>query len=516
MRWLVAILALVACGGDADPLTITIDTGTLHGAQTGDVRHFIGIPYAAPPLGANRFRAPQPATPWTDVRAAVEAGSQCPQLLSFAGPSNDEDCLFVNVWTPSDAHELPVMVFLHGGAFVFGSGTDKYYAGDSLAGRGVVVVTLNYRLGAFGFLAHPALATDDPMYPTTGNYGLEDQRAALQWVQRNIAAFGGDPKHVTLFGESAGGFSACVHYLSSRTHGLFEAVISESGLCGSSVLELPLATAQAQAVALAEQLGCPGTDAAAIACLRGKSTDEIQAATALPTPATGMPGGPLYQPEVLPAQLPTIDGLVLATSMHAAFAAGSYEPRPIILGTNRDEGTLFHSSIYAKEVPDETAYRAALATRFTGVDGIVAHYPVSAFPSANRAIAEVTGDAFFVCPARYLARHLADHGVAVYRYSFEQALAQPFVADLGVFHSSELPFVFGNDTFPLGMIGDARPLSDAIETYWTGMAKHHDPNSAGGVAWPAYAASELSLVLAASITTTAGLKSGVCDFWDAQ
>jgi len=180
MRWL-ALLALVACSG-GDELTVTIDSGTLHGGKTGTIRHFLGIPYAAPPVGDLRWRAPQPVAPWQGTQQALQVSDQCPQSLSYSGPSDIEDCLYLNVWSPSGAHDLPVMVWLHGGAFIFGSGGDKYYAGDHLAEKGVVVVTINYRLGPFGFMALPQLDTEDSAYPTSGNYGLEDQRAALEWV----------------------------------------------------------------------------------------------------------------------------------------------------------------------------------------------------------------------------------------------------------------------------------------------------------------------------------------------
>ncbi|MEO8551761.1 MAG: carboxylesterase family protein, partial [Kofleriaceae bacterium] len=287
MRLVAAVLLVAACGDDTDELTITIDSGTIHGGALDGVRHFFGVPYAAPPLGANRWRAPQPVEPWSDVRPALELGSQCPQSVSLAGTSNDENCLFVNVWAPSGAHDLPVMVWLHGGAFILGSGGDKYYDGSNLAKQGVVVVSLNYRLGMFGFLAHPAFRTDDPAFPTAGNYGLEDQHAALEWVQRNVAAFGGDPKHVTLFGESAGGMSTCFLYLSSRSHGLFEKAIAESGLCSSPLLEIPRATAELQAMEKAAALGCSSSDGAAalIERLRGMTSDEILAQTSLPAPS---------------------------------------------------------------------------------------------------------------------------------------------------------------------------------------------------------------------------------------
>ncbi len=517
--WLLALLALApACGdGDSNELVVTIESGTVEGAVSGDIRRFLGIPYAAPPKGANRFRAPQPAESWTDVRPAFELGQQCPQSLSLAGTSNEEDCLFVNVWTPSGARNLPVMVWLHGGAFILGSGGDKYYDGGQLATHDVVVVSMNYRLGMFGFLAHPAFRSDDPAFPTAGNYGIEDQRAALEWVQHNIATFGGDPKRVTLFGESAGGMSTCLHYVSSRTEGLFEAAITQSGLCSSPLLEIPRATAEQQAQTLAAGLGCPGTDATTVACLRAKAVDDILMATPLPA-ATDPPGGPIYQASILPGQLPSVDGYVVERSMTDAFAARQYAPRPLILGNVKDEGTLFHSLLFAQEVPDEVAYRAALAMRFdaTTVDAIVAMYPVSAYPSANRALAEVTGDAFFMCPSARTARAVLAHGSPLYRYTFDRALEQPFSQGLDVFHSSELPFVFGNDTFPLGRIGAATDLSVSMQQYWTQFAKTHDPNGGDETAWPAYASTEPVLVLDTIVSTTTAPKTTACAFWDAQ
>jgi para-nitrobenzyl esterase len=516
MRWIALLVAIAACGGDdGDGLTITLDSGQIHGGALEGMRHFYGIPYAAPPVGANRFRAPQPVTPWSDVQPATETGSQCPQSVSLAGTSDDEDCLYLNVWAPSGAHDLPVMVWLHGGAFILGSGGDKYYDGAQLATAGVIVVTLNYRLGLFGFLAHPQLRTDDPAFPTAGNYGLEDQRAALEWVQTNIAAFGGDPKHVTLFGESAGGYSVCAQYMSTRTQGLFQAAIAESGLCSSTLLENPRDVAEAQAIDLATKLGCAANDATTLDCLRAKSPEELLNVTGIPMP-TDPPGGPVYQPVVLAGSLPTIDGYVIEQSLAAALDT-SFEPRPLILGNVADEGTLFHSPLFAQAVADETQYRAALATRFdpSTIDAIVAHYPVESYPSANRALAQVTGDAFFLCPSRRFAAGVVDKGAVLYRYSFQQALEQPFAAGLGVFHSSELPFVFGNDTYPLGRIGAATWISAAMQEYWTQFAKTANPNVADQTAWPAYDTTSPQLIFAApALTTGTHLDDDACSFWD--
>jgi para-nitrobenzyl esterase len=505
-------LALVACTGDE--LRVTIDSGTVHGKATGAMRRFLGIPYAAPPTYTNRFRTPQPVARWSGTLETTAVGPECPQ--TFLGSSDDEDCLYLNVFAPSGAHALPVMVWLHGGAFISGSGGEKFYDGGVLAGYGAVVVTLNYRLGAFGFLAHPMLDVEDPAYPTSGNYGFEDQRAALEWVQRNIHAFGGDPSRVTLFGESAGGFSTCVHYLSSRDHGLFGAAIVESGLCGASIVTTTHAIAQSQGAALATALGCSGSDASTIACLRAMPADTILSATMLPPLMTQTPGGMFYQTELLPTQLPNVDGYVIAAPLRDALAAGAFEPRPLIVGSNADEGTLFHSSVYAREVADETQYRAALAVRFgaTNADAIVAHYPVASYASANDALAHVSGDAFFVCPARTTARGAANAGAHVFRYALEQPLENPFEVGLGVFHGSDLPFVFGNDDFPLGHVGSSgASLALAMQAYWTSFAKTHAP--AGATAWPAYdPASDPYLVLAPTIAPANALSATACDFWD--
>jgi len=519
---LVLVVALWGCSDDpGNPLRVELDTGVVIGLDQGGVLEFLRIPYAAAPIGDLRFKPPQPPEPWTDERELINPGDPCPQGVAFAG-GGVEDCLFINVWVPKTSNKksdgtLPVMVWLHGGAFIFGSGSDAYYSGAHLAeAQGVIVVNLSYRLGAFGFLAHPAFAMEDPAYPSSGNWGLDDQYAGLAWVQRNIAAFGGDPAKVTLFGESAGGYSTCVHYVAARTAGMFRAAISESGLCTTSVLELSRAEAEAAAISVAEKVGCTGTGAAA--CLRGKPMMELVAATN-PIMQGAPPGGPFYQSGPPLTTLPNVDGFVIERPLRETFESGDFPSRPLILGATRDEGTLFHTSLFATAVTDEATYREALARRFPAesIDEIVARYPVAAFPNANRAIAEVSGDAFFVCPARRTARAVAASGAHTYYYSFQQEPTQAFMPDLGVFHSAEIPFLFATDPrYPLARAGDAgKPTSDALQEYWSRFATTMDPNGDDARAWPEYTrATDQHLVIDNDPTVGSAYKSALCDFWD--
>ena len=515
MRALLILGLLAACGGSSgDPLDVKIDAGTIHGKPSGDskVNIFLGVPYAAPPVGPLRWKLPQPVTPWSDVRDARQTGSQCPQSFSFTGAGGDEDCLYLNVWAPAHAHDAPVFLWIHGGAFVFGSGGDATYDGTYLAETyGVIVVTINYRLGALGFLAHDALAAEDPSYPTSGNYGIEDQFAAIQWVQTNIAAFGGDASNVTLAGESAGGMSVCLHYLAPRTQGLFARAISESGLCTG--IDVSKDVARARGVTVATQLGCTSGDIAG--CLRGKSSDDLLSVAADPIQMQP-PGGPLY--ETAPAELffPDDDGVTIASSMADAFAAQQFAPRPLLMGTNKDEGTLFVSTLFALPVTDDTTLRAALGRRFqaTDVDAIVQHYPSTTYPDPNDALGALTGDAFFVCAARRTARAISMRATT-FRYSFEQPLEHPLLTDAGVVHSAELPFVFGNDNYILGEIGTSgAPVATAMEDYWMRFVAGGDPNGAPEIAWAKYDSTEPYQLLVAPIAAQTGLKTALCDFWD--
>ncbi len=513
-----------AGGGDAGMSATTVSTGLdvptdkgmVHGATSKGVRSFLGIPFGASTGGPNRWKAPQPAAAWTGTKMATKLGPICPQInpSSMAyDPTSDEDCLSINVWTPdpAPAGPLPVMVWIFGGAFVFGSGGAAPYGGDHLVPKGTVVVSFNYRLGALGFLGHRALAAESQ---STGNYGLLDQRLALQWVQTNIGAFGGDKDNVTVFGESAGGKSVCLQLVSPGSKGLFKRAIVESGLC--TVPGLALADAEAEGDRFATAMGC--TDAtSALSCLRGLSADVV---TKGPASAAMLPGGIFYQNDATSFSFqPIVDGQFLPDEPETLFAGKKASAVAVLQGANTSEGVLFHSGVFGDTpVTTEADYEAALMRRFGASEAMVlAQYPASSYASPNDALTQVTADSFFVCPARKLARLLDAAGIKNFLYSFNGSLdATPLPALAGkAFHSAELPYVFG-DNYLLGSLPDGgQPLADAIEGYWTRFAISGDPNGAPSPTWPAYsAAGDQHMTLDTSVAAGAGLEKAQCDFWD--
>lgn len=490
-----------------DPLVVTTDKGAVAGTSLGKTRSFVGIPYAAPPVGPLRWKSPQPAAAWATPRDAKTLGSQCPQFGLFTGKWDDdtnEDCLTLNVWTPTGATQRPVMVWIHGGGFTAGSGDLSGYDGQKLSEVGdVVVVTLNYRLGVLGYLAHAALSAEDPAHPGSGNYGIEDQRAALQWVKTNIAAFGGDPANVMIFGESAGAESVFTHMVSPGSAGLFQRALAESGY----LLAMPtLTAAQAQGDKLATQVGC--TDAASVlTCLR--ALDPQMLSSALFHPALG---------KLDPNWAPVIGTDVLPDNPLASMRAGTVAKVPFIVGTLENEANLGYA---VSTFPDDKSVHDAFAAMVPAdrLDALIAQYPVAAFPTRKDAVEQASTDSAFACPSRRVARYAATAGVPTRLYRFQHAIENAPIAGLGAFHGSEIPFVFGNpyveSTIRFDVSDDERPLSAAVMGYWTRFATTGDPNGGGGPAWPAYdAAGDMALVLDTTIVAQTGLTSGRCDFWD--
>ncbi len=525
-RLLAALAILAGCGsppaampdGGSDlPLEVAVKQGMLRGTREDATRIFLGIPFAAPPVGENRFRAPQPPAAWTGTRMADAYGPACTQFQAVGDnvePKSSEDCLTLNVWTPARGPaKQPVMVWIHGGGYVLGSGSDSTYDGKLLSEAGnVVVVTINYRLGALGFLAHPAFSGEDPKKPGSGNWGLLDQQAALRWVKDNIAAFGGDPDFVTIFGESAGGMSVCAQLVSPSAAGLFRQAIIESGPC--VVFQPPdLATWEKQGQALAAALKCDTGDAAAQrTCLRAKPAAEVL--KALPRRLEIIFGDGV-------AWTPNVDGSVLPDTPLSLLKAGKVNTASLIVGANKDEGTLFIA--LGAKVDTEADLRAALQSLYPPMlaESILARYYTGKNVTPKDASIAAIGDAF-VCDSRRVARLVSAHA-PTFRYYFTHA-TQFIYKDLGAFHSAEIPFVFGNPYVYIPLHEVEVPLSHAMQNYWTFFARSTAPTfeflgtvPEGAVAWPAYKPdtdTHLELEVGA-IKTGTGLRKEACDFWDA-
>lgn len=473
--------------------------GEVRGLRGEGFQAFLGIPYAAPPVGERRWERPEPAAAWEGVRDAKSAPPRCAQTSMGLPLASQEDCLYLNVHTPDPRPaNAPVMVWIHGGSFTFGEGlqTDGGTAGDVLARRhGVVVVSMNYRLGPFGFFAHPAREG-------TGNLGLADQAQALRWVKENIASFGGDPDNVTIFGESAGGISVCAHLVSPESEGLFERAIVQSGPCGRPVQSERVA--RQDALTLASRVGCGGPDA--MQCLRERSVEEILEASDV---VSGELGDRL-------AWRLYLDGELLPDSIGARIERGAFHRVPIIAGWNGDEGTIdvLFASLSGK-TPRYDAVTKRLSERYgVPVSAIRAQYPPGDDPSA--ALARAVGDATLACPSRRFARALAAQGGEVYAYRFaypNAAFQVPFVSGLGAFHSAEIQYVFGH---PAGMFssrfaGRDRALSDAMAGAWTRFAATGKPSDA----WPRFDPdAEAHLVFDSTVEVERGADADACALWD--
>jgi len=497
-------LVLSACSSPiSQGLELTPTEGRVRGSTTDGIRSFVGLPYAAPPVGDLRFSSPVAPAARSDIRDATIPGKSCTQnspLGTTVDTNSSEDCLTLNIWTPDRVDAaLPVMVFIHGGGFTLGSGSDSTYEGSVLAKtQGVIVVTMNYRLGALGLLRHPAFAAEDA---AAGNYAIADQRRALEWVRDNIKAFGGDAKNVTLFGESAGGISTCLHLISPPSRGLFHRAIMESGPC-TLLPQSTAAAAEAQGKALADAVGCTGDDNTIKSCLRSKPAGDLFNGLPL-RPGIILGAGVLW--------FPTQDGVIVPDQPRNLFALGQSAPVPLIVGSNGDEGTLFLALSNGGNTEAEA--RTALAGFFTPaqVDKVVVQYPLT--PSPKQALTKGLSD-LFTCDARRVAR-LHAKVAPTYLYNFTRAFAFLY-PNIGAFHSAELPFVFGNPYEFISIVDEEKPLAAAMQAYWAHQAKAGDPNSSGAVAWPRYdEATDQDLGLDLTIAPGTHLRQSACDFWDA-
>jgi para-nitrobenzyl esterase len=498
--------------GGANPI-VRIGDGLVRGADVSGVNSFLGLPYAAPPTGKLRWRPPQPAPSWSGVRDATQFGASCPQALTrnpFLPPGTiSEDCLNLNVYTPTlrSGGDRPVLVWIHGGGLVQDGG--RNYDGTKLAAAGTVVVTINYRLGALGFLAHPALAS----HGAAGNYGLMDQQAALRWVQRNIARFGGDPHNVTIAGQSAGGLSVLAQMVSPGARGLFQKAIVQSGTFALN--QQPLATAEASGEKFAQSVGCADQTAA---CLRSVPVSDLVSNFGVEIPGV-------------------VDGSVLTQPIGTALARGQFARVPVINGITHDEELLFVAGLgitvsqgtnipLAGDPTDPANYQANIAQAL-GVSparaaAIAAEYPLSAYPNPVVAFSLLVSDASFACPALQVDRQTAARGVPTYAYQFNDDNAPVNIvgASLGLStHGTELPYLFDqpNAPFPvtLSLTPGQQALAASMRTDWASFAGTGNPSSRA-LPWPSFNGTRvLSLVPLQSQVTTDFATAHHCSFWAA-
>ena len=494
--------------GDPDVQDHVVETnmGPIRGIEYPSSSAFLGIPYAEPPVAELRFARPKPVKAWDGELRAQNFGPPCPQL---GRDTISEDCLTLNIWAPASVGQsAPVMVWLHGGGLRSGSGDSEVARGRFMAETtGTVVVSLNYRLGPFGFLAHPAFGE------TSGNYGLLDQQMALLWVRDNIAAFGGNPNNVTLMGESAGSASTCVQMTLPSSKGLFHRAILQSGPCASLAPDglSPVVTseeAENQGKDLAEAVGC-AYEADLVACLRSKSVDEIL--NALPLVPTGIVVGPGVN------WFPNIDGEFLPDMPLSLIKEGKFHKVPTLIGTNGDEGTGFAAGADLIFMTGED-YVERVRARFGALaEDVLASYPTFAWGMPFSTYSKLLGDMVFVCSSRQTARALAGMGVPTFLYSFDvvPSYAGP-MSFLGAFHAAEIPFVFHSLPAQAEFTSDEEELSKSMVKYWTNFARFGDPNSLGSTNWPLYDANEdrhLEFQLG-SIEEGRNLSKDNCDFWD--
>ncbi|GII24013.1 carboxylesterase/lipase family protein [Planosporangium mesophilum] len=497
--WVVAVAALALpllwtpdAAASADP-SARVDSGLLRGTGDGSVDSFRGVPYAQPPVGALRWRAPQPAQRWHGVRDATAYGGRCPVLASTNGPrSETEDCLYLNVWRPAGSRpgaRLPVYFWIHGGGLV--NGSSNQHDGSLIARTtGVVVVSVNYRLGVFGFLAHPAL-TDQA--GQSGNYGLMDQQAALRWVHDNIAAFGGDPHRVTIGGESAGGWSVCAHLSAPASRGLFARAMIQSGSCTSQTL----ADAQTAGTAYARVVGCTD-DATAAACLRGRTTAQLLDTAPAP-------------PSRFVRDVP-----VLPQDPDTAVRTGAFARVPVVVGATRDEGRTFAQGFIGAT---RAQYEAWVQGQFgTRTPAVLARYPWPA--DADRFTPAYLIGAIFTdsgllagiggCGNRSLTRALAA-STRTFSYEFAHRTGpglspQPAGYVWGAGHAAELAYLwpsFDNGT-PIAptFTADEKRLALDMVRYWGSFVRTGQPAAAHSAPWPPYNHTGLTLSLRAGGRST--------------
>lgn len=501
---LLAVALSVLPAAAAIPEPIRTEGGLVSGVAGLDptVRVFKGIPFAAPPVGGFRWRPPEPPARWDGVRAADTFSANCMQRSPDGGAfppyggdrsatAMSEDCLYLNVYTaaPSASAKQPVMVWIHGGAWTSGAGA--IYQGEDLAKKGVVFVNLNYRLGVFGFFAHPELTKESPKH-SSGNYALLDQIEALKWVQKNIGAFGGDPSRVTIFGESAGSWSVHNLMASPLARGLFQRAIGESG--GRFAVTTTLADAEKAGAHFSAAVAAAPT----LAELRRKPAVELNALSRS------------FQP------VSNADGWVLPATMWEIFNAGQQNDVPLLIGSNSDEGTIF-----TPDTTTGTSFSDQARERFGDDAGaFLALYPFASDEEARRARANSMRDQTFGWEMRTWARLQARTGTSsVFLYYFSHVPPLPNARWLGAQHGAEIPYVLnwpnGGHSRSVAWTEADRALADQLSSYWVNFATTGDPNGPGLPKWPAFdSTAPIALGIADSVSVIAVPNGAALDFLD--
>ena len=483
MRQVIAVFLLASSAVVfADTPTLEVTGGAIRGIEEGSMRIYKGIPYAAPPVDELRWRDPQAVIPWDGVRDCTEFGPKCPQPPYPAGSfyerplgTTSEDCLYLNVWTTAQAEDRrPVMVWIHGGALTRGAGDIPAYDGAALARQGIVMVTINYRLGAFGFLAHPKL-TAESMHTSSGNFGILDQIAALQWVQNNIERFGGDPSRVTIFGESAGSWSVCYLQATPLSKGLFQRAIGESG----GVFDvMPYRNYGRYGQASAESMGQGFLTTLSgnpndLDAARAKTADEVIAAFSSHRGSTWRPN---------------VDGYAFRDDVYTIFAEGRQHDVPVIVGSNADEGTSLLGGRYPQSVG---AMREIVEGQFgEHADRLLEVYSAANDAEAPAAYLALFRDQVFTWQMRTWARMMENVSSEAYQYYFSHVPSRPDKEKWGAYHAAEIIYAFRNlHTTSYPNLQEDYRVSDAVSNYWINFAATGDPNGAGAPEWPPYTSS---------------------------
>ena len=531
-----AAVVLALAGGGApsaagqtvlDPdAPVRVTGGAIRGAVSAldaGVVAFKGIPYAAPPAGELRWRPPRPVVAWEGVRDASGSGPICVQNGGRDVPQ-DEDCLFLNVWAPRETSApRPVLFWIHGGGYTGGSGSTALYDGTRLAADGAVVVTINYRLNVFGFLAHPALSAESP-HGASGNYGLLDVVAALEWVRDNVALFGGDPDRVTIFGESAGGGAVMSVMLIPAAEGLFHRAIAQSNWING--WDRPLAApargweaAEAQGLRVAAALGIAADAEDPLAAMRAAGAADVLAASNADAGSPFLRTGNVWAPNV--------DGRVVPDDPLAMYHAGRQHRVPLLTGLNGNEGSLMTRGM---DVADAAAFEDHVRSVYPALaDEMLAHYDASSPAAARAAIDKVIHDLYFAGPVRAHAESQAAAGAPTWLYHFTHVPPTPWGAELGSHHAAELVYVFGTLTRreaggerPLGLtpVGDYTDtdtaLSATMRAYWVQFAATGDPNREGLPAWPAFdPETDRHLELSSAIAPGTAVDTAGAALWEA-